>query len=53
MANQEYLVYDPVFTFVIPDFGNDEVTHCPLTYTIDFDASLTFVAEVAELKLQW
>ena len=31
-VDQTYTVYDLANSYEVPEFGNDEATHCPLTY---------------------
>ena len=39
VADQTYLVYDPLVTFSVPTFTNEDETFCPLTYSLTHTAT--------------
>jgi len=53
VVDQFYKVNGALGSYEVDAFANDEPVYCPLTYSIIFDTSQTFMTKVSDRGMQW
>lgn len=53
VVDQFYKVNGALGSYEVNAFANDEPVYCPLTYSIIYDTSQTFMTKVDDRKMQW